>query len=351
LTASGGQITVTLPALPCGEVIGIPAGKYIGITIDKLIGCEGNPVILTNQGGVVEVDARTSGWGISILEARHAVIRSATPGTYGFKVISNGGGVRGIKVEGIVDGLDVSGLHAVGTENGILSIITPTCDPNTWFPTAYQKNINYHDNLIEDTVSEGMYIGYANNGTITKTCNGSPVTLKAARGENIKIFNNTTKNTGNEGIKLRLCHGDCEIYNNYVYNYGKAQQNGIWCLGLHVGSETAVNVHHNTIEYGHCSALDIRSEVLGVQKIHHNTVRHAGTMASGAAGIWWAGALLLNFYTDGQTFEVTDNDFSDSRKVDVEITNLDHKSGISGVVCRSGASTDIPSSVSVSGCP
>jgi hypothetical protein len=315
-----------IPALRCGDTIAFRAGTYEEIILDdKISGAPNCPVIIRNDGGQVLLNVN----GIALAGVKHVILRSQTRGTYGFKVTSSQR--AGVSISESSKDLDISGLESVGTLYGIVIKTDPSCAMlNHVYPTLIE-DIRVHETRTESTVYEGMYIGYWDPRDITLTCSGSPITVKAQRLSRIKVFNNITLNTGNDGIKLRLCLNGCDIADNSITGYGMAHRNtpnpetaGAFCTGITVGSETWGRIVGNQVAQGYCFGIDVRTNAAGVIEIANNSTSAAGYLPGwtpSTLGPSWAGGIVLDILSPWTQFLVRDNTASGHRGADMVFTD------------------------------
>ncbi|QRK11354.1 hypothetical protein JQX13_15530 [Archangium violaceum] len=320
----------------CGDVVGIRAGTYYGIGIVGVNGCAGNPITIANHGGQVKVVGTQQGnWGISFENSSHVVFRSAVPGEYGFYV-RNSVGRGGFEVSGTSHDMEISGVHVAEAAHGIMIKEDPRCSrPKAWHPFV-MRNFVVKNNRFENTLWEGTYFGFHNAESMTMSCNGSDVQVKAARLANVKTLNNIFRNNGNNAIKVRLCLEGCETAYNDVYGYALNKDTG-WDSGITYGYETYGSIHHNRVERGYGNAIEIIGRVQSTIKIHDNTIVSPGTMPDGSKGQTWARGIAADFRSTGMRVEIFDNSISNPIAGDVSLTNYENLSGVTGKVCNSGS--------------
>jgi hypothetical protein len=339
-SGSGEIIRTSIAGLQCGDTIAVQAGTYAGISLRTISGCPGNPIIITNEGGKVIVN----NWGIGFGNVKHAIVRSATQGTYGFEVQGFTGNPRyatAVSINESSADIDISGIHANTRGYGFAVKTDPSCSQLAYVSPARIDNIRIHHNLIENTFYEGMYLGYYLAGDVNLVCNGTAVTVRAERLSRMRIYNNILNNTGNDGIKLRLCLDGCDITDNTITGYGvlanpPEPQNASFCFGITVGSETYGRILRNTVSRGYCSGMDIRSNATGVIEIANNSTSYAGIRPDNSLGPTWASGILFNILSPWQQFYVHDNASSNHRSVDLEFTNYSSHPYV-GSECRNGA--------------
>lgn len=313
----------TIPNLKCGDTVAIRAGTYDGIAFNAaLAGAPGCPVIVRNDGGPVVANV----WGLAFVGSKHVILRSNVRGEFGFRVFK---GV-GASISESARDIDISGVHTSGAFYGFLVKTDPECGKlNHVGPNTFIEDIRIHDNLVENTSYEGMYLGYYEAKPVNVTCNGVTTTVLAQRLSRVSISNNTLRNTNNDGIKLRLCLNGCDVTNNTIIGTGlghsgspNVEQVGAWCTGITIGSETYGRIIGNTIKNTYCSAIDVRSNATDGQiEIANNSTSYAGTLPSGVQGPSWAPGIIYVMLAPWQKFHIHDNPHTNHRGPDLIFQN------------------------------
>src|SRR5690606_8805923 len=127
---------------------------------------------------------------------------------------------------------------------------------------------------IHDITGEGLYIGNSFYTGTSVYC-GSMQYPHEVYG--VKIYNNLFKSCGWESIQVGATVGDCEIYDNIIYDYGKANQsaqNG----GIQVGF-SAGKVYSNFIKKG--TGIAIFLSGIGRDYAYNNILDQTGSVAIG----------------------------------------------------------------------
>jgi hypothetical protein len=236
-----------------GDRICFKGGIRTGIKLINIHGTAAQPVIISNEsnssviisapisyGNVVEVD------NVSYVKFTGSNNPSVK---YGIEII---GGQMGINFQELSSDFEVDHLNVHNTGCvGIVAKTDPTCDASTWKGHFVMKNTSFHDNLISNTGCEGFYIGNSHyDSGVGKTCNGTNLTLWEHDVMNVKVYNNTLQNLGNDGIQIGSAISGCEVHNNSVTNYGLlnlyGQTNGFQAGG----GTTQAKVYNNIIDTG-----------------------------------------------------------------------------------------------------
>jgi hypothetical protein len=213
-----------------------------------------------------------------------------TNGTYGLKF--SGAKIMGLSLEYLstnfeVDHIEVSNVGFAG----IMAKTDPSCDNATIRGNFTLRDALIHHNYVHDTGGEGLYIGnsFYNNGVNTSCGVRYPHDL-----ENVKIYNNTVKNTGWEAIQLGCAMRGAEVYNNVVENYGTANvaaQNN----GVQIGEGSGGRCYNNYIKSGPGNGLIVLG--IGDNTVYNNIIVNAG----------FCGIFCDDRYTTGTGFKFINN--------------------------------------------
>ncbi len=243
----------------------IPAGQYTAIHLGNLPDrSPDHPLIITNKGGQVLVDADTatvlfylgggSNW---ILTGRWDPVGKTghpdftghdgntyahTTGTYGFFIddnvaaqATNGIGIAGGATEFEVEFVEITRVGFAGMS---MKTDTPTGGVNTveFAENNVMENVKIHDLYIHDTGSEGVYFGSTQAQPQHKIMG-------------LKFYNNRILRTGTEMVQIGQVGGGSEIHNN-VFLMGALDWKDAFQLWQDKASQLAprdggVTVHHN----------------------------------------------------------------------------------------------------------
>jgi hypothetical protein len=158
------------------------------------------------------------------------------------------------------DNVEISNLTIQNGGNGIVAKTDPVKgDAATAYPNTTMMNLKIHDLLIKNTTNEAMYIGHtatywdltanAPYYGATSGMSSSHQYVQPIIWRNVKIYNNTVKNIGLDGIQTAAID-QLEVYNNEVTNWAlqtDASHNGGLLIG---GRTTNTNVHDNYVHDG-----------------------------------------------------------------------------------------------------
>ncbi len=237
--------------IKAGDVICLKAGtNYQNLKFVNLIGSASQPIIIKNCGGQININTSAT-FAIKVNASKHfRITGSGTSTQYGIVL-------RGAKSLGLSLGekstdfeVDRLEIHTIGFA-GIMAKTDPACGKNNDRSKFTMKNIEIHDNYIHDTHGEGIYVG---NSFYAKGINTSCGRLFPHAIHNAKIYNNTVKRTGWDGIQIGSATQGCEVYNNTVEEYGKRRE-PIHGNGIQLGEGTGGKCYNNVIRNGFASGI------------------------------------------------------------------------------------------------
>lgn len=302
--------------IQAGDVICMDASVSFGyIRFQNIVGVPGNPVIITNVGGQVEIKntnrSVSYGWKFQNSSNFKILGNGDANHKYGFKVTTHKNSflqfidkttdfeVAHVEIAGDVVAQAQEDLDAAANsrtpENllgfaGIMAKSQPICwdEPNggsTDKGNFEMENVFIHDNYIHDVSGEGMYLGYGRtSGVLLDTfikVNGNKIKVKCSKKNiphdisNLHVYNNHVENVGWDGIQVKNAHKDAFIYNNYIKNYALLA-NGPHDEGLFVGDGSEAEIFGNWVENGTAQSIGIKINGFGNTKIYNNVVLGAG---------------------------------------------------------------------------
>lgn len=205
-----------------GDKICFTSGTRTGIGFTNIRGTADKPVIITNMcDGKVVLNAPAS-WGnaVEIQNSSHFVFSGAGNKSveYGIEIrgAQMGLNIHGLSTNFEVNNVDVNNVGCVG----IVAKTDPTCEPATWRGNFTLRNANLHHNKVSNTGCEGFYIGNSHYDTnLSKSCNGSTITVKEHDLDGIQVAYNKLENIGNDGIQIGGAK-NANVHHNTVYNAG-----------------------------------------------------------------------------------------------------------------------------------
>ena len=252
-----------------GSLIGLDARiSYGSLVFKNLTGTYEKPIIIRNCGGVAHVNGGAGGYSIKTVNSRHFRITGGDEkDKYGIIVT---GGTMGITVAHLSTQFEIDHIEVQHSGfAGIMAKTDPGCDPATWRDNFLMKGVAIHNNYIHDTGGEGIYAGNSFFMGMNTPC-GIQLPHEI---HYIRIFSNTIRNTGWEGIQLGCATRGASIHANTIENYGfanvKAQNNGI-----QIGTGTGGVCYNNLVRRGTGNGLIVLG--LGDNIIYNNVIDEAG---------------------------------------------------------------------------
>ena len=207
-----------------GDTLCIPAGRYGGIRFYDLKGTAERPIVIKNCGGQVQIVEHQHS---AIEFQRCEYIRFTGSGDenylFGIEIRSTREGAQGVNITNLSSDIELDHLEvAEAGFAGIMAKTDPVCTlPEGWRRAGYEmKNIVVHDNKIQRTRGEGIYIGYTGSTTwnTNRACEGQPIYGHWLSG--VEVYNNLISYTGLDAIQVNLVREQGRIYNNRIQLYG-----------------------------------------------------------------------------------------------------------------------------------
>jgi hypothetical protein len=289
---------ITLKLGPGSVVCLSAANTYKSIIFRNLVGTATSPVVIRNCDGSALLDGTGKGYVIRTENSKFFRITGGSENPYGIKLT---GGTMGLQLEKFSTDFEVDRIEVFNVGfAGIMAKTEPTCDDATVRGNFTMRNVSFHHNYVHDTGGEGFYIGHSfyTQGKTLSCGVRLPHDI-----ENLKIFNNTVKNSGWEAIQVGSAPKGAMVFNNKIENYGVAdelyQNNGIQFGGGAPGVCFA-----NYINGGKGAGLIIVGNAENF--VHDNVFVNCGTMGifcderdSRGAGFRIVNNTIVNPGTDG----------------------------------------------------
>jgi len=257
-----------------GDTVFIQSGTRGYLRIRDFVGNSENPIIFMDYGGVVTVNT-TYNYGVAISNCRF--IRLTGTGDpenfYGIYIqhVSNGAGVSFGELS-----TDFEMDHVKITDDPIAGLYAKT-DPDCSFTSTRnnftQFNTRIHDNYIESTGNEGLYIGSSFYNGETFHCNGKDTVLFPSILSGVRVYNNIVKSTGWDGIQVSSASADCQVYNNIIMYDSQAGVSG-QMTGIILGGGSKCDCYNNNISEGKGDGIEEHG--LGGNRIFNNIIIDAG---------------------------------------------------------------------------
>jgi hypothetical protein len=274
-----------------GSTICLTGGaSYKNIVFKNIIGTAEHPIVITNCGGPVVLNATGLSFGLRTQNSKYFRITGGnTFNVYGIKI---DGGHIGIALGDLSTNFEVDHVEVqnVGFA-GIMAKTDPTCDIATSRENFTMKNVSLNYNYIHDTGGEGFYIG---NSFFLSGVNTDCGIRYPHEIQYLRVFNNIVKNSGWDGIQVGCATVGAKIYGNTIENYGTLntynQRNG-----MQLGEGTGGLCYGNFIKQGTGNGMNVLG--LGTNVIYNNVITDAGEM----------GIFCDERYTPGDGFKFINN--------------------------------------------
>jgi hypothetical protein len=327
ITPSMSIVDGSILKLPAGAVVGIEGGSRGPLLLKNFVGADGNPIRFVNKGSKVVINS-TGSYGLKFENSKFIRVSGTGDDINRYGIEINGGHIT-MTMDKMTTNFEIDhmDIHNAGFA-GIMAKTDPSCDPATWRNNFTMRNVSLHDNYVHDVKGEGFYVGnsfYASGRSLS--CG----TIYPHKVENVKIYNNITKNTGCEGIQLGCATSGAEVYNNSVELFGQdpfapAQNNGI-----QIGEGSGGKLYNNIVKNGPGNGLIILG--LGDNVIYNNVVINAGSN----------GAFIDERFTTGPGFAFYNNTFINPKSNGVlfysELVSMNHF--INNIIVNPGSGTFI----------
>lgn len=239
-----------------GDVVCVMAGEYEFIRFQHIQGSEGDPVVITNCGGAVNVRNTTRAYAI-IFEADSRHFHMTGTGTegveYGFTAscpdVDPWPGV-GLWMQGRSTNYEIDHVEVFETGfAGVMSKTDPLCDGSADQDVFVQRDVRLHHLYVHDTGGEGFYVGSTQSAGHEISCDGMQEVHQPHFLEGIEIDHVIVENTGWDGMQVGMAREGCSVHDNVIRNVGL--DNELYqTRGLQVGTFSACDVRRNTFERG-----------------------------------------------------------------------------------------------------
>ena len=257
-----------------GDTVFIQAGTRNYLRIRNFAGSADHPIIFMNYEGVVTMNS-TGSYGIALAYCKYVRLTgSGDPSVfYGINIehVSNGAGVS-------FDALSTNyELDHVKISNDPIAGLYAKTDPDCTFNSTRDKFTQYdtriHDNYIDSTGDEGMYIGNSFYNGETINCNGKDTVLYPSILSGVRVYNNIVKSTGWDGIQVGCASVDCQIFNNIIMYDSQAGVYG-QTAGFMLGGGSKCDCYNNNISEGKGNGIEDHG--LAGNRIFNNLIIDAG---------------------------------------------------------------------------
>jgi uncharacterized protein YcnI len=254
-----------------GDTVLMQTGNKAYIYLKNFTGSPTAPIVVINYCGVVTIGTNYT-YGVKIGGCRYIKFTGTGTSTfYGFQVTQTNG--DGISIGDLSSDIEVD--HFKISNCGIRGIVAktdPGCDGYACRGNFTQYNTIIHDNHIENTTTEGMYIGSSFYNGETITCNGVNITVYPSILDGTQIYDNIVRHTGYDGIQAASSL-NLSVHHNLV-QYDSQSGTSSQMSGILIGGGSQGDCYDNYIEYGKGDGVENLG--LGGYRIYNNVIVSAG---------------------------------------------------------------------------
>ncbi len=200
-------------AVKPGNTVCISAGSRGPLKLINFKGSATAPITFINKGGKVAIDASSGSIGIQVYGSQHIRLTGTgdTSVQYGIEIrnASNAGiDTNHVGAGGKMDGteyIEIDHIYIQNMGGGIRTAKNNDLLDTGIVWSGHQYYI--HDNYLQDSTNEGMYIGTSDtHGTF-------PI-------YDVRVYNNKLVNMGYDGIQIRQAHTTVLVHHNYIDGTG-----------------------------------------------------------------------------------------------------------------------------------
>ncbi len=257
-----------------GDTISLQAGAREYLLVRNFQGTALKPLIFINKGGVVTIDTNHY-FGISFQNCRYFRITGsgASNNFYGIdikRVASGAGlGVGSLSSDFEIDHVSIRNVPIAG----LFSKTDPDCSFTSTREKFTQFNTIVHDNYIENSGNEGMYIGSTKYTGQIISCNGKDTLLLPSLLDGVKVYNNIIKYSGWDGLQVSSASTNCKVFDNIVLFDSQAEYSN-QMSGIILGGGSNCDCYNNYIANGKGDGIE--NHGLGGNRIFNNIIINAG---------------------------------------------------------------------------
>lgn len=257
-----------------GDTLYLLSGTRDYLLIRNFQGNSSKPIIFINKGGAVTIDTDHY-FGISIQNCSFFRITGSGEQTdfYGIDIkrVANGAGlgIGALSSNYEVDHVAIKDVSIAG----LFAKTDPDCSYNSTRGKFTQFNTLIHDNYIENAGNEGMYIGSTKYFGQTFSCNGKDTLLMPSLLDGVKIYSNTIKYSGWDGIQVSSAYRNCQVYDNLILFDSQAEYSN-QMSGIMLGGGSNCDCYNNYIADGKGGGIE--NHGLGGNSIFNNIIVNAG---------------------------------------------------------------------------
>jgi hypothetical protein len=289
-----------LPAVAGGGTICLAPGRRGNLKLQNLHGAPGSPVVVRNEGGIVEITGTKFEAGLLISSSTYLVVSGAGESTDCGAAVQGDGQACGITIDGARKGVKVATSKGDVSELTIDHIAVLRIDSPeetrgiAIHPIAGQvvDGISIMHNYLSNTGAEAIYIGSEPRDVPW---------AELGKVDRVEIAYNLVEHIGWDGIKLKVAISASSVHHNVIRDVGIANYDK-HRSGITVAT-SVVDVHHNTIN----GAVEGIKSGRGVD--HANNLFHDNVIAN---------VELLAILTDDDRASIHHNTISGSQGIGIK---------------------------------
>lgn len=254
-----------------GDTFCIAPGTRGHLYFADLSGTEEEPIIIINNGGLVDIISET-GYGISISNCQHIkIIGTGSEEEYGIHISDVSSG-SGIKAGNLTSDIEISNIEISNTKyTGITAKSDPNCQFNSTLDSFIMYNTHIHHNYIHDVGTEGMYIGHSFfTGVYLESCD---TTVQPHILDGVDIHDNIVERSGWDAIQLGCALYNARVHHNKIIEDSR-EERVFQMSGIMVNPGSACDVYNNIIINGKGTGIALQG--VGGQKVYNNLIINAG---------------------------------------------------------------------------
>ena len=274
--------TTVLDVQP-GELVGVQGGSIGQLYFYDIEGTAQNPITIRNCDGKVYVSF-TQNYGVAAINSKHFKLLGDKD--YGFVISTSPSAQPGkpasyLEFRSFTTDFEIAGVHVAGTGQSSsdgyagfnlktdATTDTDLFSQNQNLDKFVMENVYVHDNLIENTRGEGMYIGQGlYNGYTHSSGRLYPHAVR-----HLHVHNNIVRNVGRDGYQIKNADQDVHFYNNILEEYATINSGG-HTYGIFFGEGTTGNIYNNIVTHyrppAYSGDADYRIGGLGNYLIYNN---------------------------------------------------------------------------------
>jgi hypothetical protein len=304
-----------------GDTILLLAGSRPYIYLKEVKGSAGHPIIVMNGGGVVTINTDHY-YGVKIAGCRY--LRFTGTGDpkhfYGFAIsrVANGAGVS---IGDLSSDIELDHCYIGHTKiQGLFAKTDPDCSLVSARNKFTQYNTIIHDNYLDYTGMEGMYIGSSFYTGETFKCHGKDTVIFPSDLVGVHVYNNIVNHSGWDGIQVGCAVKDCSIHNNIIMYDSQA---GVpdQMSGIMFGGGTYADVYSNYIAYGKGDGIDcfgLGGRIYNNMIINPGYKYYPGNKSYPKHGIYVGDATVV----PGNSFHILFNDIINPKDAGINFASI-----------------------------